>query len=515
MRGWREILKLLPALLCILFCLTGCGDAESAGDQTANSVPVSGGGEAEEGADCSDFDWRTSEWKRTSSRGKGEALYIGEYTEGLEPGTEIVCDNRYFPKSVYQFLVCGMDLYTMNSGEICGLYLYRYDVETGESAYVEVDTDSLLAGESEVAIGSFDIRSEEEYVFLRAEYEEGHNFGTGIIEDDEVCGLTAVHVDAEGNLIKTVDLYPGVTESDYLTDLGWGHGQQLYVDSQGNYYYYARYDGGRFRKMVMLDPEGHVLCVANPYPDGLEETEEWEYNNIQYIMKDPDGYPVFYLSRPNRSETVLFTFDRQSNGIRQTVLPYLGYSLSYTCMAEDGMCYFVSDRDGILYRWNLCTGSIFELMNVAAANIATSWLRLLTDSTGRLHIYEIEDDDCFSLYTLTEEEPSTEGNMRVVSLTSDCIHLQAAAADYTRKHREHGITVEYNTEDPQAYRDRLMLELTAGKGPEVLYVSRADMERLYEKGLLEDMTEVLSPETVERIFPGVLECGRIDGRQIG
>lgn len=48
-----------------------------------------------------------------------------------------------------------------------------------------------------------------------------------------------------------------------------------------------------------------------------------------------------------------------------------------------------------------------------------------------------------------------------------------------------------------------------------MYVSREEMESLYEKILLEDLTDVLSPETVERIFPRVLECGRIDGRQIG
>ncbi|MCM1118117.1 MAG: extracellular solute-binding protein [bacterium] len=517
MRGWREILKLPLALFCILLCLTGCGDVGSTVDPAANPVSDSVGEDTEEVTDFSDLDWRTSEWKRSSSRGK-DTLYIGEYVEGLNPKAELDYDRRSHSIAVYKSLIYDLDVYMMENRDICGFYMYRYDVDTGDASYTGLNVDSLLGGESEAEITSFDIYSEEEYVFLRVKYGEGHHWGAGQIEDDEVRGLTAVHMDAEGNLIKTVDLYQGVTESDYLTDMGWGQGQTLKVDSQGNYYYYASYDGGKFRKILVLDPEGHALCVANPYPDGLEETEEWRYHNFRYMMRDPDGFPVFYLSRPNCKETVLITFDRQNNEFRQTTLPYLGV-MHNACMTENGMCYFVSDRDGILYRWNLCTGGILELMNVEAEDITKNigLLWLLTDSAGRLCIYEIEDENFegFSLYTLTAENPSAEGSMRVVSLSPDCTHLQAVAADYTRKHGDQGITVEYDTEDPQAYRDRLMLELTAGKGPEVLYVSREDMESLYEKGLLEDLTDVLSQETVERIFPGVLECGRIDGRQIG
>ncbi|MCM1119409.1 MAG: ABC transporter substrate-binding protein [bacterium] len=515
MRDWCKNLRLPLTLLCILFSLTGCGDVESIVESATNSVPDSGSGEAEEAADYSDFDWRTSEWKRTSSRGKGNALYIGEYVEALSPIAELNYDSIEFPvTTTYKSFIYSLDQYMLENRNI-GNYMYRYDVDTGDTSYTELDTDSLLGGESEAEIISFDIYSEEEYVFLRVKYEDGHKWGPEWREDDEVCGLTAVHMDAEGNLIKTVDLYPGVTESGYLTDMGWGNYQRLNVDSQGNYYYYASYSGGGVRKMAVLDPDGHVLCVVNPYPDGLEGAMEQEITAFECLMKDPDGFPVFYLPHPNRSESMLLTYDQQRGGIRQTPLPYLG-SVNNTCMTEDGMCYFVSGSDGTLYRWNLCTGGILELMNIAAEDITTNtyFLRLLTDSAGRLCLYEIEDEG-FSLYTLTEEEPSAEGNMNVVSLTSNCTLLQAAAADYTRKHGDQGITVEYDAEDPQAYRDRLMLDLTAGKGPEVMYVSRVDMESLYEKGLLEDMTEVLSPETVERIFPGVLECGRIDGRQIG
>lgn len=371
MRGWRDILKLLPALLCALLCLTGCGEEESAVELSSHPVPDSGGGETEteEAVDCSDFDWRSSEWKRTSSRGKGEALYIGEYIEGQIPGAELAYDDRYFPRYVYRSFICGMDKYTRENGETCGIYLYRYDADTGESIYLELDVDSLLGGEGEVEFCPFDMRSEEEFVFLRVEYEEGHFEKGWTLEDDEVRGLTAVHVDVEGNLIKTVDLYPGVTGSDYLTDMGWGREQKCKVDSQGNYYFYASHNGGRFRKMVVLDPEGQELCVVNPYPEGLEENEEWGYINLAYVMKDPDGFPVFYLERPNRRESVLLTFDRQKQEIRQTRLPYLGGYLSHACMDENGMCYFVSDREGILYRWNLCTGGILELMDTTAENL--------------------------------------------------------------------------------------------------------------------------------------------------
>lgn len=67
----------------------------------------------------------------------------------------------------------------------------------------------------------------------------------------------------------------------------------------------------------------------------------------------------------------------------------------------------------------------------------------------------------------------------------------------------------------QAYHDRIMAEIVAGKGPEILLVDRKDLQILFDKGVLADLSGVLSKETEEQIFKGVLAAGTIDGKLVG
>ncbi|MCM1117838.1 MAG: extracellular solute-binding protein [bacterium] len=514
-------LKTTITLFCILIllCLSGCGNVGNVVDPAANPSADQG---SEEAVDRSGFDWRTSEWKQTKSRGKGETLYVEQYIDHLQYDPDFAYQSRtVVGGGSYGALYCFVERIVTEEGE-ARYFVSRFDGDTGEVSHAELNADDLTGGESEVELCTFSMRNEEEYVFLRVAYEEGHDFGLGWHEeDDRVRALTAVHMDVEGNLVKTVDLYQGVTESGYLADRGWGQWHSLRVDRQGNYYYYSRpmEASETARKIAVLDAEGHASCVITPFPTEDQGGPEEGADEIRYLVRNPDGAPIFSMAHFGRGETKLFMYDQQKQEMKLLLsLPYGDRMDMCCCMTEDGMLYYLSE--GTLYRWDLCTGGILELMNYLAEDISINVgdLSLFRNSEGKLLIRERDyygGGEDVAIYLLNTEKPSTEGNMTVTSLTSNCAELQACAADYTKKHRQQGITVEYDAEDPEAYRDRLMAELVAGRGPEALYVSREDMETLYEKGLLEDLTDVLSQEVRDSIFPGVLECGRIDGRQVG
>lgn len=168
MRKRLSRLRIALVLLCILFCLTGCGKSESNADPESEDI--------EAVVDRSNFNWRTSEWKRTNSRGDGEALYIGDFVEYLQHEVDFDYEMRdYLYSRSYETLVCRLDYFMMEDGET-RYYMDRYDWDTGETSYTEMDIDSFLEGESMAEICYFDIRSKEEYVFLRVVYEEGYDF---------------------------------------------------------------------------------------------------------------------------------------------------------------------------------------------------------------------------------------------------------------------------------------------------------------------------------------------------
>lgn len=99
-------------------------------------------------------------------------------------------------------------------------------------------------------------------------------------------------------------------------------------------------------------------------------------------------------------------------------------------------------------------------------------------------------------------------------------YFSSHAAGFSRKNPS--CNIKYESEDAaedmtrwQAYHDRIMAEIVAGKGPEILLVDRKDLQILFDKGVLADLSGVLSKETEEQIFKGVLAAGTIDGKLVG
>lgn len=182
-------------------------------------------------------------------------------------------------------------------------------------------------------------------------------------------------------------------------------------------------------------------------------------------------------------------------------------------MTDEGMCYFYNHQK--LYSWDLYTGKWNLLLDGSKEDLAKNegYCYLAIDGAENLMLFDCEEEP--GIYILSEQEPSTENYARIVSLTTSCSDLSSAAADFTRKNPAQGLLVEPPERDQQAYRARVMADMTAGKVPDALYVSGEDMEILYEKGLLMDMTGLLPEQVTEQLFPGILECGRIDGKQTG
>lgn len=72
-----------------------------------------------------------------------------------------------------------------------------------------------------------------------------------------------------------------------------------------------------------------------------------------------------------------------------------------------------------------------------------------------------------------------------------------------------------NESDRPAIRDRVFMELTAGKGPELMWVLEEDMYVLQEKGLLMDLSELMPEDAREQIVPAVIQSGTVNDQLVG
>lgn len=485
-------------ILVIALLLTACGQ----GGKVENVDPKPGA------ASRSEFDWRTGEWKTDLSAGEAHTLYLGKYEEGLEADQAGDRSTRY---RVWGSSFYSLDRFAQNfpdSGRVEWRYsLDSYECGSGEIKHVPVTLPSLPDyAEMDLFVSSFDIMNDQEAVlFVR-----GMQSGAG-------RAYLAMHISMDGKQtadIDTVDLQPVIQEHGGRLAEGYAL-EEVYVDRQGYYYVIPDIQQGR---VLVLKPDGSLAEVIKG-----DREDMW----VRFACKDPDGGPVFKWYRPG--EDMLQLAGYAPNTGRKVYAEVKLPSDSAMAMTEDGYLYY-GGMDGDLYRWDLYTGSREFCISYGAQKIGSNpnVLQIAIDAEGNPVLLDYVSGSA-GIYCMGPDVEHEKTVIRLVNMAYDISpesnYLATWAADFSREQEEYEIVVEKPDfpaalgreyfEAQLAFRERKLIELTAGKGADLYLVSPADMKLLYEKGALADLTGVLSPELKECIFPGILAGGMFDNKQIG
>lgn len=103
----------------------------------------------------------------------------------------------------------------------------------------------------------------------------------------------------------------------------------------------------------------------------------------------------------------------------------------------------------------------------------------------------------------------------IVADANDGVFLNSTLVDFNRENPQYSVTLEMAEENSEMFRTRIMADIMAGGGPDILCVSPEDMEILAQAGALVDLEQLISGETLEMLLPGVLQMGRCGGRFMG
>ncbi len=480
--------------IILLFILTACGK---------ENVP-----EAEQGqvqVDRSGFDWRTVPWKEAISTDSVHALYLGQYVEGLE------YDMEYYEAHSTEYRTWGKRVYALDSysnwiANTSGRYLKYsyflnwYDGENGEIQQKEIQLPDLEQyADMELVISTFDIVDAQNYVLFVQAIQEGNT-----------QAYLAVHMDADGKSAGVTDLYPammeyGISLDNYLlfTD--------IYVDGEGNFYVTPdKWQG----TVLVLGADGILLKRMDAPQSGMI---------VQYAMKNPDGTPVFEWYNEYEDRVRLASYEKEK-GIKVYADAKLPHGTP-KALTENGYLYY-SDNNGRLYRWDLYMGNVEFCIDYAALGIGanTHSTKMIVGSTGEPVLLDISGQDAL-ICNMVTEEVEQKAAIRVVSFTTDCQYVSNRAVEFSRGRTDYMLRVEspqvvgtdrlaiVNAEEE--FRNRMQAELVSGKAADIYIVSASDMKMLYENGVLADLTGVLPEEVKNCIFPGVLEGGVIEGKQVG
>lgn len=191
-------------------------------------------------------------------------------------------------------------------------------------------------------------------------------------------------------------------------------------------------------------------------------------------------------------------------------------------MIEDGYMTYV-DYEGYRYYiegsdiccMDLTTKKSQSVFDTVQNAVGTGVKHLTVTDEGQLCLL-VADMKEGTIFYLTEDKPEiTENAVRFVSLTSEALLLPTFATEFSRLNPETAIEYEFDGENTEDLRTRVLADISAGHGPDMLWVSLDDMRTFAEKGLLQDLTELIEADTLEQIFPGIIETGTIDGQLVG
>lgn len=124
--------------------------------------------------------------------------------------------------------------------------------------------------------------------------------------------------------------------------------------------------------------------------------------------------------------------------------------------------------------------------------------------------------DKISIYELTDQKITNDEEIRIACLegTVGVDYILRTAVDFS--YDAEGIPVNIETAEDETYqedyRNRIMAEMTAGKGPDMLLLTRDEAALLAEKGYLDDLSDLIPEDTRAAMIPSVLELGTLYGK---
>lgn len=273
----------------------------------------------------------------------------------------------------------------------------------------------------------------------------------------------------------------------------------IYTDAEGNFYVFA----GTYQTedvLLVYDTKGKLLFsqILTEEPGANESSG----------FHTPDGSLVLITPRKQPDTPVLKWYNLPSETPVELVEMDTTDEFSMT-MTEDGTVYILEGSK--LVKWNVITGEQLPLYNFLRTDMnAQDVRRVGMNEEGDVLLFT-EKENNWSVYTISYKETEKEETDLVLASIAGFVpdtYLEKETKKYNRR-KPNAVSFESGYGDAEAYRTRIMAELAAGKGPDLLWVTIDDMQILEEKGLLADLSQLIPRETLDKIFPGILASGTL------
>ncbi len=407
---------------------------------------------------------------------------------------------------VYGKLFWHLSLAPDSDGEAA---LEIYDTANGNVSVTQISSGDLGLEAGQGHLMGMEMLDETHYVFRWVDFEQ-EEAGLYRQSADRMI-YTDLAGDTQAVEFREVYLEKGIDQEELmevptLRSINW------HCDGKGNVYVLCRRENGGF-DLYLFDREGQLLLEY----EGAQEQQAVEplraADGEMILPVYDDAEKCYEFLWVDTAEKKLLSLARLEASRPFIVQMYgmLGNELYYR--SQEGT------EEGIV-RWDIKSGRRVQVMGFQTAGIDTGYRTMLALGEEQKPVLRLtkfkEGRPREWVAPLAEQKPATQGAIRVANLTeSEEAGGRVAECAVLASMETPGIRYEYEDASAQEARDRILAELSQGKGPDLLFVSLEDMRMLEEKGLLPEIGDLITRELREELLPGALEIGTLEGKLVG
>lgn len=374
---------------------------------------------------------------------------------------------------------------------------YEYFLHSVDTAALEAKTVRLALEELEDVDGSFGNEENKSIYLVGADISDGKLCAYFVIwnnEEQDYAHYLAVWMDRNGSVGKMVDILPAIVENrKQPANADWFPTSVVY-DPSGYYYVID----GSSREIMILNENGEKLDLI-----GLQDCREMA---ISVTCKAPDESPIFEYESVN-GNTVIFSL----TGAKMTILfSDQGNQANIRKVDSYGRVIYL-DNGQLLY-WNASKGQCKCIYNADGINSLDC--AAIMGSVDEELILVFEDRNGSYLYKLQSASDFEPKEIMLLQWRDD-EYTKNCASEYSRKHPGIVITVHKSEDNSDVSFVRVVEDMKAGNGPDMLVIAREQLMEMEKAGVLADLSNLLPDRIQDQIFSGVLQYGIVGDRLYG
>ncbi|MCM1568498.1 MAG: ABC transporter substrate-binding protein [Roseburia sp.] len=461
------------SFLIRICCIMGVGILCGCGRE---SLGAAGKSSTDTGYREEHYEWAETGFAQADDVPEEALLFLSDYERlDFEPPEETEAELHY--QAVGENVFFLLDIYYSKEE---ALYYLRNSDKPSESLLLSPVDWGIGNG----SIQGMAVQDEKKLVFwVGSDYQK-----SGL--DGAYQHYYAVYTDDTGRLLEKVDIIETLKEYRIWEDSGYAGGVSC-CDGEGNLYLCD----DKNKEIYVVNREGR-LVLKSSYPAGEEG------DSLQ-AFRASEGEVVFAYQAGNQTE--LFCLNTEKDGKKLLAVE----KFSEVCQwygLKGHMLYYATDKE--LIRWNVATGERKIIVNLQENGVTNVYGSFLAETSDGIRMLFSERKECYAL-TFSEEEPQTKEQFVFCNIYGKDSFLEGRLAEFSRKNQMY--TISYRDAADEDSAGKVLMEMANGAGPDMLFVSQEDMEKLQDVHALADLGQLLEDRTKEVLLPGVVEMGSFEG----